>query len=87
MSDTKKLTRDALVTKPPKWRNWWYTENGIDTQLNGVIPPRTTFPGAFTFNSRADAEAEAREDMAREVFYALAEGVKYLGAYPDGERP
>lgn len=69
------------------WRNWWHTKNGIHTERNGSVPPDTVFPGSWVFSSVAEAQAQAREDMARDVFYAISEGVTYLGAYPLGERP
>lgn len=80
--------RAEVATKSPtKWRNWWHTANGINTQRNGRVEPGTDFPGSMEFWSREDAEEQARKDMARDVFYVLSEGVKYLGAYSEGEKP
>lgn len=86
LMDVGTKPREEAVTKPPtRWKNWWRAAKPIDTQRNGVV--EGDFPGSMTFWSREDAERQAREDMAREVFYALDRGVEYLGAYPDGATP
>lgn len=78
--------REETVTKPPtRWKNWWRAAKPIDTQRNGVV--EGDFPGSMTFWSREDAERQAREDMASQVFYVLDRGVEYLGACLSGFHP
>lgn len=71
---------EQSTTPPGRWRNLFSTERPICTQRNGDVPPGE-FWGSDMYPSREAAERQAREDMTRDVFYAVEHGVRYLGAF------
>lgn len=80
------VEREAATEPPTVWRNLFSCEQPISTQRNGDVGPGE-FWGSGVYATKEVAEEQAREDMAREITYVLARGVRYLGAYPEGERP
>lgn len=102
MSDTKTLTRDELITKPPKrWRNWWRADvrqisqvldaSGRETGDEQIREAGEIWVSLACFDTKLEAEVRAREillDAADEAtVFDCPPLLAYLGAYPEGEQP
>ena len=81
MKDDVLLDHDLRTERAaPRWRNRYSTEKAISTLRNGDVEPGEFWGDGF-YPSKLAAEKQAREDMARDVFYALNRGVRYIGAF------
>jgi hypothetical protein len=75
------------VTKPAsRWRNWWRAPKpGSLSEGGWVVAGETLFSNAL-YDSREDAEVAAASTMIDDALKHY-DGLNYLGAHPEGERP
>lgn len=93
MSDSRFKPVDApereTAKEPPKrWFNW-YACGSLPGRLVGThiwVNPGEAYRGTVAWPSKDVAESEAARWLERLPQY-LAQGGKYLGAFPEGEAP
>jgi len=83
--------REVAVKPPTRWRNWFHSERSTPFYSGEMFAGPGPWKSALSFSSRDEAETRAAEWLAacHENWPGWLDeyGVRYLGAYPEGERP
>ena len=84
MDDTL-LEREVATKPPPRWRNWWRTNDYGQTD-DGLAEPGDLWESKQSYSSREEATAAAYTIILADVLDGFS-AMEHLGAYPEGERP
>lgn len=81
---------DEPIKKPAKaWRNWWECLVDFKSIQTGLLyDAGKIYPSQLVWPSKEIAEQKAADYLAREQrLHPFSPTGKYLGAYPEGQRP
>lgn len=82
-------TNPNAIKKPAKgWRNWWRATGPFwHVVYKRDIDPGEIVPGTKVYPSKDVAQTAAPETQAMNIREYGACCIRYLGAFPEGERP
>lgn len=81
-----KAKRETAKEPPKRWRNWFHSERDV-TFGNGEINKAGKWSSVNLHATEAIAEDAAARDMIAFAGWVRINGIVWLGAYPEGERP
>lgn len=89
MSEVDVAERVEQSTAPPKrWFNWWFSHNTDGAPWDdGDTTNPVNDPTPYPSKDVAEAIADRQWDKCLKNPNAHVDGLTYMGAWPEGERP